>query len=449
MIHVHRRGRQQGPVPQIIIPAESVANLTGDPGRRITVTTLDGRRPGEVRVNDTTVNDQMFPSIAANEKGDFVITWTGYGQDGDAAWESNIYAKILGSNSTVSQFNITLQFDGGLTPSQQAVFATAAQRWESIITGDVPDVITDAGVHIDDILIDASGVAIDGPGGILGQAGPDGLRTGSNIPYSGIMQFDTADLAAMEADGSLVDVITHEMGHVLGFGTVWTDDNVYVNGSGQYTGAAAVSAYQSEFVGQKNATFVPVELGGGGGTANAHWNEVDGGAGPTGIVDSQGRDMEYELMTGWANVPAFISKTTVGQFQDLGYQVNYAAAGINLPSSRIGPSQVTGTTRILNLPVTYATAMPSASGGGLEFLVNSTTAGNQKWSSVALDSAGDFVITWTSYGQDGTGNGAGAGVNGMNGVYARQFDKPRQRRKAPTSKSTPSARTISSVRRWR
>ena len=36
------------------------------------------------------------------------------------------------------------------------------------------------------------------------------------------MSFDTADLARMEADGSLTDVILHEMGHVLGFGTLWS-----------------------------------------------------------------------------------------------------------------------------------------------------------------------------------------------------------------------------------
>ncbi|MCC6124849.1 MAG: hypothetical protein IT426_07805 [Pirellulales bacterium] len=406
---------------QIMIPADSVANLTGDPGRRIAVTTLVEGLPGEMRVNDTTLNDQMFPSIAANQTGNYVITWTAYGANDDNPWESDIYAKILGSNSALSQFNITLQFEGGLTDSQMAVFTTAAQRWEAIITGDVPDVVNAAGIAIDDILISASGNLIDGPGGILGQAGPDGLRIGSNIPYSGTMEFDSADLGAMEADGSLVDVITHEMGHVLGFGTVWTNDNVYVLGSGQYTGAAALAAYQAEFVGQNNATFVPVELGGGGGTNDAHWNEVNGGGAPTGIVDTQGRDMQYELMTGWADVPAFISRTTVGQFQDLGYQVDYAAAGINLPSSRTGPSQVTGTTRILNMPVTYAAAMPSSFGGGMEFLVNSTTTNSQKWSSVALDSAGNFAISWSSYGIDGTGSGAGAGVFGMNGIYARKF----------------------------
>ena len=62
---------------------------------------------------------------------------------------------------------------------------------------------------------------------------------------------------------------------------------------------------------------------------------------------------------------------------------------------------------------------------GTGIQVNSTTAltvgGNRKWSSVAIDDAGDFVVTWTSYGQDGTGNGAGAGANGQNGIYARHF----------------------------
>ncbi|MGD9128269.1 MAG: hypothetical protein PVH19_12905, partial [Planctomycetia bacterium] len=49
--------------------------------------------------------------------------------------------------------------------------------------------------------------------------------------------------------------------------------------------------------------------------------------------------------------------------------------------------------------------------------------GNQKWSSVAMDADGDFVITWTSYNLDGVGNGYGPGYNGENGIFARRFDK--------------------------
>ena len=82
---------------------------------------------------------------------------------------------------------------------------------------------------IDDVQIDASGVPIDGPFGVLGQAGPDVLRPVSFLPAHGVMQFDTADLALLESSGELQLVILHEMMHVLGFGTIWTDLNLLIN----------------------------------------------------------------------------------------------------------------------------------------------------------------------------------------------------------------------------
>jgi len=63
----------------------------------------------------------------------------------------------------------------------------------------------------------------------------------------------------------------------------------------------------------------------------------------------------------------------------------------------------------------------SASGTALSdpFLVNTFTLGEQRLSSVALDTDGDFVITWSSYGQESFTSGQpGLGF----GVYARLFD---------------------------
>ena len=57
------------------------------------------------------------------------------------------------------------------------------------------------------------------------------------------MSFDTADLASMEADGTLVDVITHEMGHVIGIGTIWEDKGLLV---GKGTHEPAVHRHQRE-----------------------------------------------------------------------------------------------------------------------------------------------------------------------------------------------------------
>ena len=49
---------------------------------------------------------------------------------------------------------------------------------------------------------------------------------------------------------------------------------------------------------------------------------------------------------------------------------------------------------------------------GSEFKVNTTTANDQRFSTVAMDAGGDFVVTWMSYDQDGSGYG----------VYAQRYD---------------------------
>ena len=76
---------------------------------------------------------------------------------------------------------------------------------------------------VDDLLIFVSLVGIDGVGKVLGQAGPCFIRTSNKLTVIGIMKFDTADLPNMEANGTLNDVILHEMGHVVGFGSIWDD----------------------------------------------------------------------------------------------------------------------------------------------------------------------------------------------------------------------------------
>jgi hypothetical protein len=211
-----------------------------------------------------------------------------------------------------SGFQITLSMTG-LTPTQQSIFQQAAARWSQVITGDLPNA-TYHGVAVDDLLIAASAVPIDGVNGILGQSAPDAFRAGTDLPYHGFMEFDTADLASIQQSGLLFSVILHEMGHVLGIGTIWTDKGL-LSGFGTsdpiFTGVNATAQYNQIF--GTTAAGVPVEAGGGPGTAYSHWRES--------VLGS-------ELMTGYAgpgtNLP--LSRITVGSLQDLGYTVNYAAA---------------------------------------------------------------------------------------------------------------------------
>ena len=233
-----------------------------------------------------------------------------------AAWLVAAFLMVPCAGSAwATSFDITVVFSGGLTGSQQAIFAQAENTWEFLIEEYLP------GVTVSGLTIDASGVAIDGAGGILGQAGPTIGEWDSGYLYvtDGVMQFDSADLLWLESAGTLKDVILHEMAHVIGFGTVWTYNGVY-DGSGNYTGAYGLAAHSTEFS-QPGAASVPVELGGGTGTAHGHWNEVNYGAGNTGITNPDGLDMRYELMTGWLNAPTYISGTTIQQFRDLGYAV--------------------------------------------------------------------------------------------------------------------------------
>jgi Ca2+-binding RTX toxin-like protein len=215
-------------------------------------------------------------------------------------------------------FDIQINFTGGLTESQRTVFAAAEQLWERIIIGDLPDYDVPGVGVVDDLVIDASGTAIDGVSGTLGMAGPDVLRPVTFLPARGSMMFDTADLADMEASGELLDVILHEMGHVLGFGTIWTDLNLLVNPSSnggtdpRFIGAHATQEYNTRF--GLNETGVPVEADGGPGTADSHWRES--------IFDN-------ELMTGYISNGGGenpLTRLTIAQFADLGYQVDYSPA---------------------------------------------------------------------------------------------------------------------------
>ena len=161
-------------------------------------------------------------------------------------------------------FDINVIFGGGLTVSQESIFSQAEAVWEGHLAG------YQDGISIATLEINAAGVAIDGVGGILGQAGPTWgvFQGGYYLSTLGVMEFDSADLGWLEGNGSLLDVIVHEMAHVIGFGTLWELNGVYTSGSGQYTGAAGVAAYRNEF--DPGASFVPVELHGGPGTANGH-----------------------------------------------------------------------------------------------------------------------------------------------------------------------------------
>jgi hypothetical protein len=248
--------------------------------------------------------------------------------------------------TVISNFTIQLQYLQTPTAPQQAAFDGAAARWSRVVTGDLTDVVTNKAANacgvgdpalsnqtIDDLLIYVSLVGIDGVGKTLAQAGPCFIRTSNKLTVIGIMKFDTADLPNAQANGTLNDIILHEMGHVVGFGSIWDDPtkNKLATPSSvcnppppppanpctvppptcdtHFTGTAAIAAFNNSnggnaYSGQK----VPVENTCGVGTADSHWRES--------VFDN-------ELMTGFiSGAPNPMSVTTIASLQDLGYTVN-------------------------------------------------------------------------------------------------------------------------------
>lgn len=230
----------------------------------------------------------------------------------------------LTNAGTPSPFTIDVVFLGGLTQTQMDAFKGAADRWCRVIVGNLPSFELD-GETIDDVRILAQGRPMNLVGGTLGSAGWTHLRPRAAgrfalLPAQGVMSLDVADLEIMESVGTLEDVVTHEMGHVLGIGTLWTLKSL-LQGSGTATstfiGPSAMAEY-GLLLGS-GPTPVPIENLGGAGTREKHWKETL---------------FQRELMTGSANRSESppnpphnrLSRLTVASLQDLGYIVDMNAA---------------------------------------------------------------------------------------------------------------------------
>ena len=238
-------------------------------------------------------------------------------------------------NGTISFYNIDIVFLTAPSTAQRAAFESATRKWRQIIQNELTDITIDTNDPnqrcgnatftglVDDIVIFADLVPIDGPGMVLGSAGPCLVRTTNNgtvitFTIAGVMRFDTADLQTLEDRGQLNNVILHEMGHVLGIGSLWTNkgvlDTVSVAGDPVFTGPQAAGAFLAPAFGGAacNCRPVPVENGGGPGTRLSHWRESV---------------LTRELMTGFLNTGSNpLSALTVNSLRDIGYTVDATKA---------------------------------------------------------------------------------------------------------------------------
>jgi hypothetical protein len=455
-------------------------NLGSSPaGSSITPAIQVPGAPGEFRVNDTTTNNQVQPAVAMDASGEFVISWTSYGEGADGPDQASIYAKKYPAISTLESATSTvgsllavysLNHSGGTakvtpyvvaddtplnhvvgdtTPAAQGIVEVAVNvggvlelsgSGTLLLTGD--DILTAA--HV---VTDAAGQAL--PAGSVAvqfnlPSGPDVIQAAqiyvdpnyNGLPGDGgdVAVIQLASQAPASATRYDIDRSNDQMGQVMTFegygdtgigatgyvantaGTLHSGENTF-----ELTGAQVNPALSSNLLAYDfdDGTTTHDAFGRMFGVTNLGLGSNEAMAAPG---DSGGPNF---IMHGATPV---IGAVTLGGYQPPGATPSIdigAPAGAQLAAPLSDFGEIGLTTSIS----AYASWIDSVTiNGGTEFLVNSTVNGvngflngGRKWSSVAMDDQGEFVVSWTSYGQDGVGNGYGPGVNGMNGIYARRF----------------------------
>jgi hypothetical protein len=241
-----------------------------------------------------------------------------------------------------SPFVIEARWVGSASSRHKAAVATAVARWRSVVMSELTDIPVRAPANacfegqpavnelVDDLLLFVEFVEIDGPNGVLGRAGPCYIRNDNHMPVVGSLTLDEADVQQADLMGTLDDIVLHELGHVLGFGTLWEGKGL-LSGAGssdpRFTGPQALTAYRAT---DPSRASVPVENSGSSGTRDGHWRDSVFGR---------------ELMTGYLNrAPNPLSTITIGSLADLGYVTHLGAADVYAVS---GPSAVPSLTPVL------------------------------------------------------------------------------------------------------
>lgn len=234
-------------------------------------------------------------------------------------------------------FGICARFigDGG-TPHQREAVTKAVARWQQVIVGHVQTArlyapanecvegIPAINEDVEDLLLFVQLSPIDGAAGILGQAAPCYVHRPSALTLMGFLQLDVADLDVLDAKGTLENVVLHEIGHILGIGTLWGqisenvdkkllsgrggDDPFFMGAVGRAQFAVLNPMYGGVAVPVENCVGIP---GCGIGTRDAHWRKSI---------------FHTELMQGYAAPNMPMSRVTIGSLADLGYTVNLDAA---------------------------------------------------------------------------------------------------------------------------
>ena len=308
-----------------------------------------GERPGHqyrYRCLSGNAASEEFCQLVPTRAGAYHVAVHAYTAFGPSTLEVTVGGK------DVETYDVDLVFLEDGTNSQNNIMRQAVERWEAVIGQGARDFdysenpqpagtcgpgspgISDV---VDDIRIYVTIDSIDGGGGsggnILGRAAPCSWRlqlwsapgssrtdTISKQVIRGFIELDEHDVAGMENQGVLLSVVTHELAHVLGFGTVWTDhdrlrnpsDPNRPNADTHFEGPLTIAAFDAAGGAGYGGSKVPVENTGVRGSADGHWRQS--------VFEDE---MMTPFLTGSAQP---MSAVTLESLYEIGYEINLREA---------------------------------------------------------------------------------------------------------------------------
>jgi hypothetical protein len=238
-----------------------------------------------------------------------------------------------GADSAVSppppplHLTIEVRYLAPLTVDEQRIVAAAADKWTHALLTDIGSFQLNSPANEcfageptlnelhRNLLLYVSARQVDGVGGVIAFTQVCAQSARDLLPIVSHIRLDRDDLSSVETRGLLSSIVTHEMGHALGFNPqVYTRKGFVSGGTADpyFTGSAARTEFAKRLP-SYTGNAVPLEDMGQLGDQSSHWRWSVFGD---------------ELMIG-PLLPGYtypLSSVTLGLFKDIGYDVDMSKA---------------------------------------------------------------------------------------------------------------------------
>ena len=232
------------------------------------------------------------------------------------AWFQDVLDVLTDSSTTSEEsqqqdtsFDIEIVYTGYVSNTLKLSVQRCVDRWESVITGDLPDKgdIDDLRMEViqTDTLVQGQYIGWAQPLTVRNTTDNTGLtRLKGGLPYQSRILIASE---ALEYDIDMLDgLVLHEIGHALGFGTTyaWKKHRKYHLLYGWYLTAPNVLTILE--IMQPDQNLIGILLNSDGG----HWNDL--------VIGD-----ELMIAGWWYPKKSPLSKITIAALDDMGYTVDY------------------------------------------------------------------------------------------------------------------------------